>query len=98
MSRLFTRSLHQSEQDAGIGMIMVIGLSVVMMILVGVMMTIVQASLKGSARHNTFDAAMTSAESGIDQTLSRLQRAYTKYGADYDTPTTGNTVDPNPNR
>lgn len=96
MIRWISRYRCQEETDAGIGMIMVIGLSFFMMILVMVLLSVVQNSLTGSKRHDSFDAALTSAESGVDQTLGRLQRDYVYYGADFAVPSNGSTVDPNP--
>lgn len=96
MYQRFVRAAHHADKDAGIGMIMVIGLSVVMMIIVGVLMTIVQNSLAGSHRHDDFDSALTAAESGIDQTLARLQRDYVNFGANYVTGQTGTKIDPSP--
>jgi Tfp pilus assembly protein PilX len=96
MLKRLSTAVHAQDADAGIGMIMVIGMTLVMTILVTVMLTMVQSSLRASGRHNTYDGALTAAESGIDQTLSRLQRDYVYYGADYLTPNSGTTMDPSP--
>jgi hypothetical protein len=76
MYRRLSRAAHRNDEDAGIGMIMVIGLAGVMTVMIGVLFTIVINSLAGSNRHNHFDLALTSAESGIDKTLARLQLYY----------------------
>ncbi len=96
MYRRLIRNLHRADKDAGIGMIMVIGLSFVMILIVSVLMMVVSNSLAGSGRHVKFDEALTAAESGIDQTLSRLERDYVDFGADYVTPNTGSTIDASP--
>jgi hypothetical protein len=82
--------------DAGYGLILVIGLMVVMTIMITTLFAIVQNSLSGSYNHQKFDAALATAESGIDQTLARLQHAYVYYGADFPVPDTSTTQDPSP--
>lgn len=96
MYRRLVRNLHHADNDAGIGMIMVIGLSFVMILIVSVLMMVVSNSLAGSGRHLKFDSALSAAESGVDQTLSRLERDYVDFGADYATPGPGSSIDPSP--
>lgn len=87
----------RQDDDAGFGLVLVIGLMTFMMIMVTVIIGMTQESLKGAGRHNKFDAALSSAESGVDQTLARLQRAYVVYGEDFEVPTpTGESVDTSP--
>lgn len=86
MYERLSRAAHRDGADAGLGMIMVIGLAGVMTILIGVLVVTAINSLDGSSRHDHFDLALTSAESGIDQTLSRLQADYVYNGGVYITP------------
>lgn len=95
LARLNRATRHDDE--AGFGLVLVIGLMTFLMIMVTVIIGMTQESLKGAGRHNKFDAALSSAESGIDQTLARLQRAYVVYGQDYEVPTpSGESVDTSP--
>jgi hypothetical protein len=91
MYRRLSRAAHRNEKDAGIGMIMVIALAGVITVLIGVLFTIAINSLAGSNRHQHFDLALTSAESGIDKTLARLQLYYNEGNttSTYTTPSTG---------
>jgi hypothetical protein len=82
--------------DAGYGLILVMGLLVVMTIMITTLFVIVQNSLAGSYNHQKFDAALATAESGVDQTLARLQHAYVFNGTDFPIPDTSTTVDPSP--
>jgi hypothetical protein len=94
MYRRVSRAAHRDGADAGLGMIMVIGLTGVLTILIGVIVTTSISSLNGSARHDRFNVALTSAESGIDQVLSRLQADYVYYGGTYLTPKPADPSDP----
>lgn len=98
MYRRLSRAAHRYDSDAGVGLILVIGLAGFMTILVTILVSITVNSLDASARHDNFDAAVATAESGIDQTLARLQRAYVDDGGkEFYTPSTGITgVDTTP--
>jgi hypothetical protein len=91
-----SRRRAQAGGDAGYGLILVMGLLVVMTIMITTLFVIVQNSLAGSYNHQKFDTALATAESGIDQTLARLQTAYVNYGTDFPVPDTSTNVDPSP--
>jgi len=89
--------LVRRREDEGFAMVMVIGMAFIFAIVVSLLLTMGQNSLSASGRHVNFNAALDTAENGIDQTLSRLQRAYVLYGVDLPVPSTGVTgIDPNP--
>jgi hypothetical protein len=92
-----SRMLPNRRDDEGFAMVMVIGMAFVFALIVSLLIVVGINSLGASRRHDNFDAALASAENGIDQTLSRLQRAYVFYGVDYPVPNTGITgLDPAP--
>ena len=89
--------LVRRREDEGFAMVMVIGMAFIFAIVVSLLLTMGQNSLSASGRHVNFNAALDTAENGIDQTLSRLQRAYVLYGVDLPVPSTGVTgIDPSP--
>lgn len=90
------RRIAAGREDAGYGLIIVIGLMAVLTILITTLFGVVTNSLASSRTHQKYDGALATAESGIDQTLARLQRAYVYFGADYPVPNSGTTMDPNP--
>lgn len=94
--RISRAARRESSKDTGLGMIMVIGLTGVITLIIGVLLTTTINSLAGSTRHNHFDLALTSAESGIDQTLSRMQADYINSGGTYLVPNTATTFEPSP--
>jgi hypothetical protein len=97
MYRRLSRAAHRENgNDAGIGMIMVIGIAGIVTVLIGVLLTDTVNGLSGSTRHQHFDLALTGAESGIDQALSRTQSAYVAAGATYLSPNTSSDYDPDP--
>jgi hypothetical protein len=85
--------IHDQE---GIGLILVIGMTTVILGLVILTGTIATRSLSSSNQHVSFAKALTAAESGIDQTIARLQHAYVTYGTDFPIPSTSSVADPSP--
>jgi hypothetical protein len=86
----------RSNGDEGIGLILVIGISTVIMGLVMLAGTIAERSLRSSANHVSYEQTLGAAEGGIDQTLARLQRAYVDFGSDFPVPNTATAMDPSP--
>ena len=72
--------------DAGIGMILVIGITVFVAGLTVTAATIAQNGLGQSRQRINFERSMASAESGIDYALGHLQYAFDEAGADYPIP------------
>ncbi len=85
-----------TKGDSGVGLILVIGTTTVVLGMVFLAATIAERSLRSSAGHVTYAQALGAAESGIDQTLARLQRAYVQFNADFPVPSNGTAMDPSP--
>lgn len=62
--------------DEGVAMVLVIGLSAIIAALVVVTMAMAFQSLRSSRQHVTFEAALSVAETGVDETLSVINTAY----------------------
>ncbi len=90
------RIQRRTGDDAGVGLILVIGMSTIIMGLVVLGSTVAARSLASSDQHVSFSQALAAAENGIDQTTARLQRAYVYYSSDFPVPNTGTTMDPTP--
>lgn len=60
--------------DDGFGLILVMGMSVILLGLVGLLTTVAIRSLQSSQQHAQFEQALSVAETGIDETLANLQR------------------------
>jgi hypothetical protein len=89
--RLGEHLRHEAQAEEGIGMILVLGMGLVVTILISVAFGISEGSIRSSRTHSRFDAALTSAESGIDTALARAQSTYLASGSDsYLYPTVGN--------
>jgi hypothetical protein len=84
------------RRDDGVGMILVIALSVFIfgLVVTGAMMA--SNSLALSRHRGNFEAALSAAESGIDQTLGQLQAAYDLYAADFPVPALASSNFPDP--
>ncbi len=84
------------KRDDGVGMILVIALSVFIfgLVVTGAMMA--SNSLALSRHRGNFEAALSAAESGIDQTLGQLQAAYDLYASDFPVPALASSTFPNP--
>jgi hypothetical protein len=74
------------RDDAGIGMILVLGITVFVAGLTVTAATIAQNGLGQSRQRINFERSMASAESGIDYALGHLQYAFDEAGADYPIP------------
>ena len=74
------------KEDDGIGLILVIGVSVVVFGLVATALTLAVNALGASQQRSFFESSLASAEDGIDTTLARLQYAYDSSNADFPVP------------
>jgi len=84
------------RDEEGVGLILVIGVTSIVMMLVILAGTIADRSLHSSSNHVSFQKTLSAAEAGIDQTLARLQRAYVDFGADFPVPNQPTAMDPDP--
>lgn len=82
------RACRQAD-DAGIGMILVIGITVFVAALSATAGVFVMNGLAQSRHRVAFEQALATAEAGIDFTLSHLQRAYDEGPRDYPVPDPG---------
>jgi hypothetical protein len=74
-----TYAMHRDEDgnstgDEGFGLILVIGMSVILLGLIGLLTTVAIRSLESSRQHAQFEQAIAIAETGIDQTLATVAR------------------------
>jgi hypothetical protein len=72
--------------DEGFGLVLVVGMTAVISTLLIVVFAIARGSLESSISHVSFERAINVAESGVDQTLGRLQKAYDTGGGDFPVP------------
>ncbi|MDX6266241.1 MAG: hypothetical protein QOD70_981 [Frankiales bacterium] len=93
MTQRMRQRIHNQE---GFGLILVIGMSTVILGIVILTGTIAERSLTSSAQHVSYGQALSAAESGVDQTIARLQHAYVTYGTDFPVPSTSSVADPSP--
>jgi hypothetical protein len=76
------------EQDEGIGLVLVIGISAMMAILLAVITATAIRSLGSSSAHVNFEQSLAAAEAGIDEELSNIQTARNQVpSVNYETPT-----------
>jgi hypothetical protein len=90
--------LHRPDaSDEGMGLLLVIISSAVIMTLVLVSAAMAMRSQTSARQHTSFDAALVTAEQGIDVGLARIQGAYDLDGSAYLSPhPTPTTFDPTP--
>jgi DNA-binding transcriptional regulator YdaS (Cro superfamily) len=92
------RHSHLDCGDEGMGLLLVIISSAVIMTLVLVAAAMALRSQTSARQHTSFDAALVTAEQGIDLGLARIQGAYDLDGSAYLSPhPTPTTFDPTPN-
>jgi len=77
VNRLVARYRAHGANDAGVGVLLVVGMTMVLMMLSVVALGIVRSSLSSSNQHVRFEAAIAVAEVGIDRTLARVQQVST---------------------
>ena len=93
-----TRLLRARQKDeAGLGMILVIGISVFLFTLAVAAATIAVSGVTQSRKRTSYEQSLATAESGIDGTMSKLQTAFSQYSADFPIPNnTATLADPTP--
>ena len=81
------------SEDRGMGMVLVIGMSIVAMLAAMGVVSIGIFSLRSSAQHVSFEQALAAAEAGIDDQLAAIQAANDQDPpVDYSTPSPCNTT------
>lgn len=94
MERMDIRS--RLKQEDGVGMVLVIGIATVILAIMFTGAALADNSLGISRTRTDYERSLSAAESGIDQTLSRLQRAYDEYNSDFPIPAPASATFPEP--
>lgn len=68
-------TLRANRDAEGFGLVLLLGVTTVLMILVGVSITVGMSSVASARRHLHFEAALAAAESGLDATIGEIQVA-----------------------
>lgn len=87
---------HRATGDDGVGMILVIGVSVLVFALAAAAMAYAVNAIRQSRERSGFERSLATAENGIDLTLSKLSTAFTDYNADYPVPSPPTVAEPSP--
>src|SRR3954469_3943247 len=90
---VFTRILRRAtaSEDAGVGLILVIGIMTIVTALMIVGTTMADRSLQSSRTHVSFEGSLAAAENGLDVALAHSQSTYDALGMDsYRYPATAN--------
>ena len=72
--------------DRGVGLILVIGISIVVFLLAAAALTLAANALNNSRIRTDFELSLAAAEQGIDTTLAQQQAAYDADGGDFPIP------------
>lgn len=80
--------MRRIRGDAGVGLVLLLGVTTVLMILVGVSITVGLSSVASARRHLHFEAALAAAESGLDATIGEVQVANETGAPVYTSPST----------
>lgn len=84
------------RDDDGVGLIVVIGIGAFILGLIVVGASMATNSLSLSQHRGNYEKALSVAETGIDETLGRLQWAYDSYGVDFPVPSPATAAFPTP--
>ena len=74
------------QDDEGVGIILVLGIATFIFALIAVAIGMSQNALSMSRNRTNYEKALAAAETGVDETLGRLQRAYDQYATDFPVP------------
>ena len=80
------RWLRPVSSEDGVGLILVIGMTMVLSAMVATALILTMNTLTQSSQRTRFEQALGAAEQGIDSTLARLQLAYDNAAQDYPIP------------
>ncbi len=88
--------IRRLRNEEGVGLVLVIGIGAFILALLGVAVSMAINSLNISQHRSNYEMALASAETGIDETLGRLQWAYDSNGVDFPIPNTATATFPTP--
>lgn len=93
-----TGVLHRlvPRNDDGAGLILVIGVTTLVMVLATTAVAYAVMGISQSRNRSSYEQSLTVAETGIDQTLAKLQAAFDSYNLDYPVPSPPSVVEPSP--
>lgn len=74
------------ENDPGMGLILIIGVSVLVFTLAGAATALAVNSISQSRQRTTYEVSLATAETGIDRVLSDVQTAFSTTSSDYPLP------------
>ncbi|WP_336923548.1 hypothetical protein [Aquipuribacter sp. SD81] len=74
-STLSRRLRAVRTDDSGITMVLVVGYSVVVLVIVALLAALTITSVRSATNHGRFEAALSTAEAGVDSQLARVQAA-----------------------
>jgi len=80
---LLQRLVHE---DDGLGLILVLGVSVVVFGLIATSVAYALNSVQQAGQRTSFEQSLAASENGVDATLARLQDAFSGYNDDYPIP------------
>ena len=82
--------------DSGIGLILIIGVSVLIFALAGAATAVAVNGISQSRERTSFEVSLATAEIGVDRALADVQAAYTHFGVDYPIPGPVSAAEPAP--
>ena len=82
--------------DSGMGLILIIGVSVLIFALAGAATAVAVNGISQSRQRTSFEVSLATAELGVDRALSDVQAAYTHFGVDYPIPGPVSAAEPAP--
>ncbi len=83
----------RARGDEGVGLILVIGVSVFVLLLAAVAVSFAVNGVTQSRNRTNFEKALATAEAGIDYGLSKVQASFAGLGADYPIPASTTALD-----
>lgn len=94
---MIRRIRRASGGDDGVGVILVIGVSVLVFALAATAIAYAVNGISQSRQRTSYEVSLATAEAGVDFSLARLQRAFDDYNKDYPIPMNGSSpVEPSP--
>lgn len=92
-----TRLRRICDGDEGVGVILIIGVSVLVFALAATAIAYAVNGISQSRQRTAYELSLATAEAGIDLSLARLQRAFDYYNQDYPIPMNSSSpVEPTP--
>ncbi|GGB94078.1 hypothetical protein GCM10010972_03450 [Cellulomonas carbonis] len=85
-----------ADRESGLGMILVIGISVLVFTIAASAAAIAVNGISQSRQRTAFEVTLAAAEAGVDRALAEVQVAYSTLGADYPIPGPVSVAEPAP--